>query len=416
LLTALKKNNSAFEFFTYSFLLLSFWFKFNCILYFDSIKVSEGDFDLSISNYDDATFIIIIVFVACMCSTFIKEFIVKKFIKDHKFTLSNSFIVFYKKHRVSILFLFIVFLILVWSTNFYYKIYSKGLVNNDILPLVEYFYSWSLTYGLAVLSSFFIYIDFLIFNKKKIFILGFFESFFTQINIFSRSFLLSFFAYARGFLLLSDIKNLKHYKMTAAKLLFVILVFFFLSIYLTTKIRSSQFYEYDKSAVPITLSSTFSEILSLSINRWVGIDALLSVSQSKNLSFNFFFSSLNEKKNIKTKSFYVENFFSRFDFSNFEKKNLNIVITPGIVAFLYYSGSALFIFFSIFILVLLCSAIEMLFYYFSSGNIILANVIGYALAVRFVHFGYVPLNTINFLLSFFVTFFFIFCLTKIIKR
>ena len=416
LLTALKKNNSAFEFFTYSFLLLSFWFKFNCILYFESIKVSEGDFDLSISNYDNATFIIIIVFVACMCSTFIKEFIVKQFIKDHKFTLSNSFIVFYKKHRVSILFLFIVFLILVWSTNRYYKIYSKGLVNNDILPLVEYFYSWSLTYGLAVLSSFFIYIDFLIFNKKKIFILGFFESFFTQINIFSRSFLLSFFAYARGFLLLSDIKNLKHYKMTAAKLLFVILVFFFLSIYLTTKIRSSQFYEYDKSAVPVTLSSTFSEILSLSINRWVGIDALLSVSQSKNLSFKFFFSSLNEKKNIKTKSFYVENFFSRFDFSNFEKKNLNIVITPGIVAFLYYSGSALFIFFSIFILALLCSAIEMLFYYFSSGNIILANVIGYALAVRFVHFGYVPLNTINFLLSFFVTFFFIFCLTKIIKR
>ena len=60
-LTAIKKDNSAFEFFTYFFFLLSFWFKFNCILYFNNIKVTEGDFDLTISNYDNATFIIIIV-------------------------------------------------------------------------------------------------------------------------------------------------------------------------------------------------------------------------------------------------------------------------------------------------------------------------------------------------------------------
>jgi hypothetical protein len=232
----------------------------------------------------------------------------------------------------------------------------------------------------------------------------------------SRSFLLSFFAYLRSFLLLFDVKKLKHYKMDIAKSLFVIFVFFFLSIYLTTKLRSSQFYEYDKSAAPVTLVSTFSDIFSLSINRWVGIDALLSVSQSKILSFNFFLSAFDEKKNIKIKSFYVKNFFNQFDFSKFEKKNLNIVITPGVVAFLYYSGSALFVFFSILVLVLLCSAIEMLFYYFSLGNIILANVIGYALTVRFIHFGYVPLNTINFFLSFFVTFFFIFFLTKIIKN
>jgi hypothetical protein len=416
LLTALKKNNSAFEFFTFFFLLLSFWFKFNCILYFDSIKVTEGDFDLSISNYDDATFIIIVVFAACILSSFIKEFIVKRFIKDHKFELSVSFIFFYKKYRVFILLLFFVFLILVWSTNFYYKIYSKGLVNNHILPFVKYFYSWSLIYGLAVLSAFFIYIDFSIFKKKQIFILAFFESFFTQMNIFSRSFLLSFFAYLRGFLLLIDIKKFKFHKMIVAKSVIVILILFFLSIYLTTKLRSAQFYEYDKSAVPVTLLSTFSDIFSLSINRWVGIDALLSVSQSKNLSFKFFLSSLDENENIKAKSFYIENFFSRFDYSKFEKKNLNIVITPGIVAFLYYTGSALFVFFSIIVLVLLCSAIEILFYYFSSGNIILANIIGYALSVRFIHFGYVPLNTINFLLSFFVTFFFIFFLTKIIKK
>jgi hypothetical protein len=168
--------------------------------------------------------------------------------------------------------------------------------------------------------------------------------------------------------------------------------------------------------VPITFSSIYSDIISLSINRWVGIDALLAVSQNKNLSFNLFLSAWQEEKNIKKKSFYIDNFFSRFNYTGFEKKNLNIVITPGIVAFLYYSGSALFVFFFIIFLILICLAIEMLFFYYSLGNIILANIIGYALSVRFIHFGYIPFNSINFLLSFLITFFIIYFLTKIIQK
>jgi hypothetical protein len=415
-LVALKKNNSAFEFFTYFFLLLSFWFKFNCILYFESITITEGNFDLAISNYDNATQIIITVFIACICSSFIKKFLIKKFIKEVKYEMNNSFIIFYKKYRIFNFILFLGFLILVWSTNFYYKIYSKGLVNDNISPLFKYFYSWSLTYGLAVITSIFIYIDFLIFNKSKIFIFGIFESFFSQMNIYSRSFLLFFFVYLRGFLLLINIEKFKFSKHIITKLILLILILFFLSIYSTTKLRSSQFYEFDKSAEQKTFISTFSNIFSLSVNRWVGIDALLSVSQSQNLSFNFFLSALQEKKKIKNKSFYIEYFFSRYNYSEFEKKNLNIVITPGIVAFLYYSGSALFVFFSIIVLILICSAIEMLFFHFSLGNIVLANIIGYALSVRFIHFGYIPFNTINFLFSFFLTFFIIYFLKKIIKK
>jgi hypothetical protein len=415
-LVAIKKNNTAFEFFTYVFLLLSFWFKFNCILYFESIKITEGNFDLAISNYDNALQIIITVFTACICSSFIKKFIIKKFIIEAKYEMNNSFIAFYKKYRIFNFFLFLGFLILVWSTNFYYKIYSKGLVNDNIAPLFKYFYSWSLTYGLAVFTSLFIYIDFLIFNKSKVFIFGIFESFFTQMNIYSRSFLLSFFAYLRGFLLLINIKKFKFSKHIVIKLIFLISILFFLSIYSTTKLRSSQFYEFDKSEDQITFISTFSNIFSLSVNRWVGIDALLSVSQSQNLSFHFFLSAWQESKKIKNKSFYIENFFSRYDYSEFEKKNLNIVITPGIVAFLYYSGSALFVFFSIIFLILICSAIEMLFFHFSLGNIVLANIIGYALSVRFIHFGYIPFNTINFLFSFFLTFFIIYFLKKIMEK
>ena len=415
-ITAIKKNKSAFEFFTYFFFLLSFWFKFNCILYFESIKVSEGDFDLIISNYDNATIIIIFTFMACICASFIKEFFINNFIKETKYEMSNFFIRFYKYYRVIIFSSWIGFLILVWGSNYYYKIYFKGLVNEGTFPLVKYFYSWSFVYGLAALTSILIYIDIIIFKKKIAFLLGIIESFFTQMSIYSRSFLLSFFAYLRGVLFLSNIKKLRFSKFTVVKIVFSILIIFFLSIYSSAKLRSTQFYETHKSGVPITLSSIYSDIISLSINRWVGIDALLAVSQNKNLSFNFFLSAWQEEINIKKKSFYIDNFFSRFNYTRFEKKNLNIVITPGIVAFLYYSGSALFVFFSILFLILICSAIEMLFFYYSLGNIILANIIGYALSSRFIHFGYIPFNTINFLLSFLITFFIIYFLTKIIQK
>jgi hypothetical protein len=415
-LQVIKKNNSGFEFFTYFFFLLSFWFKFNCILYFENIKVSEGDFDLTISNYDNASIIIICTFVACICASFIKEFIINNFIKDTKYKMSNFFIRFYKYYRVIIFSAWIGFLILVWGSNYYYDIYNKGLVYEGAFPGLTYFYSWSLVYGLAALTSILIYIDFIIFKKKIVFFLGIFESFFTQMSIYSRSFLLSFFAYLRGFLFLSKIKKLRFSKFTVGKIFILILIIFFLSIYSSVKLRSTKFYETDKSRVPITFSSIYSDIFSLSINRWVGIDALLAVSQNKNLSFNFFLSAWQEEKNINKKSFYIDNFFSRFNYSGFEKKNLNIVITPGIVAFLYYSGSALFVFFAILFLILICSAIEMLFFYYSLGNIILANIIGYALSVRFIHFGYIPFNSINFLLSFLITFFIIYFLTKIIQK
>jgi hypothetical protein len=122
-ITAIKKNNSAFEFFTYFFFLLSFWFKFNCILYFENIKVSEGDFYLTISNHDNATFIIIWTFAACICATFIKDFFVTNFIKETKYEMNNFFIRFYRCYRIVILSLSIGFLILVWGSNYYYKIY-----------------------------------------------------------------------------------------------------------------------------------------------------------------------------------------------------------------------------------------------------------------------------------------------------
>ena len=90
-LILIKKNISAFEFFFYLFLLLSFWFRFNCMLFFDTIKISEGDFDLKISNYDNAIFIIIITFISCICASIIRIKINKKLKPIKRLKINSKF-------------------------------------------------------------------------------------------------------------------------------------------------------------------------------------------------------------------------------------------------------------------------------------------------------------------------------------
>jgi hypothetical protein len=413
--TLLNFRLSAFEFFFYTFLLLSFWFKFSCILYFDKIIVTEGDFELSNNNYDSATIVIIFTFFTCIFASIIKKFYFKRFLNESSLELSKPFINFYTKYRAIILFLYIFSLLLICVINFKFKIYSKGLVNQDIPTYVNFFFSWSFTYGLSIITSLLIYIDFIIFKNKKYFVLGLFETFFSHMTIYSRAFILSIFAYFRGYYYLIEVSKTKISKSLLIKVLIFILIFFLLSFFIINELRYSNFNKKD-NLKPLKIETTIFEFVHLSVNRWVGIDGLLSVSQSKNISFDLFFSSLDEKKEIRKKSFYMNNFFKSFKYSENEDKNLNIVITPGLIAFLYYSGSIVFVCISLLLVILTCALIEKLFSYISGKNIILANLIGYALAVRFIHFGYVPYNTINYLLSFFITLLVIYFFTRLISK
>jgi hypothetical protein len=411
-LTLLRKTISAFEFFLGFFFLLSFWFKFSCILYFESVNVTEGDFSLLISNYDHSIIIIIFTFLAFIIGIFLREKIFDIAFKENNPKMNNDFIILYKKFRYVILFTIISILILFWSTNFYFKIYSKGIINTNLPILIRYFYSWIFVYGLSVLVSIIIFLDYSIYKNKVLFFLGFFETFFTNLTILSRSFVLFFLAYSRGFL--SIIKNKKNFIFNNffLKIFFSIIIIFF-SIKFVSDSRNIFFYD-NKDQKNITIQETFSEIVSLAINRWVGIDALLSVSQNKKNSFELIKSALKEKKEISNKSFYIQNFFKKFEYNKLNNEKLNVVITPGIVAFLYYSGSIIFVFFSIIAIIILFSLIEKIFFLLSGNNFILSNIIGFSLANRIAHFGYVPFNTLYFILSFIITLLLVFFLNKII--
>lgn len=412
-LTIIRKKTSAFEFFFGFFLLLSFWFKFSCILYFNEFEWElEGNFDLSVSNYDKTLIVIIFSFIAFIVGSFLRETILNKIFHEKKFKIKNYFLLFYKKFRFYILSFFIFSLIIIYYVNFNYNFYNRGSVNENIPIIIRYFFSWLFTYGLSVATSLLIYIDYFVYKNNKYFLLGVFETISSNITIFSRAFFISIFAYLRGFLYVINLKKINSNTLFL-KTILPILVLLFLSFHIVTQLRNINFVkeEYYK---PQTSEKTISEFLNLSVNRWVGIDALLSVSQNKNIGFDFFMSSLHEKKQFRNRSFYIDNFYQNFKYS--DKENLNVVITPGLIPFLYYTGSVTFVFISMIIIILFCSLIEKLFFLYSAKNQLLINIIGYAMAVRAAHFGYLPYNTINYLLSIFLTLLFVYILSIFIWK
>ena len=65
-------------------------------------------------------------------------------------------------------------------------------------------------------------------------------------------------------------------------------------------------------------------------------------------------------------------------------------ILPGLMAFLFYSGSYMFLFFSIILFSFFATLLEYLIYKSTNKNLIASGLIGMVIAYRFTHFGYLP--------------------------
>lgn len=428
-LIIIRKNINYFEFFFFSLLFLGFWLKPNIIFLIDhdTIGFTEGDiklFPYSYEAFNDSFLIIIIAFSTCIVGSFLREFLQNKINFDKKYKINIKFVKFYKNHRYKILSLYIVGLSFVWFVNFYFQIYAKGLINDQIPFLVKNFFAWNLNYGFSAITAILIYIDIYIYKKKKIIILGFFEAFFTNLTILSRAYLLLFLVYLKGFIDL--LKKFKiNFSLSKNFLINFILLLsiFIIGFFVVENARLKKFNNPPDDLNSIEYFSKYQiiknsmiKISSLATTRWVGVDSLLSVSNSKDKSINLFISALSEKKNHQKHSYYMKHFYKSFKFEDDVASNLNTVILPGLIAFLYYSGSYAVVIMGIIFFILLFSYIEFIFLKFSNNNNLLGSIIGFTLAWRLSHFGYLPLNTFQFLFSFLLTFIIVIAINKFVWK
>ena len=141
------------------------------------------------------------------------------------------------------------------------------------------------------------------------------------------------------------------------------------------------------------------------------------ISKKEILSKMFLLDSFKEKAKKTEPTFYEINFdLKTIDYSKQEYINIQGNTLPGIIAFLFYSGSYYFLFISIFIICIIASLIEYLAFKLSSKNLIFSALIGQVISFRLIHFGYLPHQSYLLFGTIIITIFLVYLTNFFIKK
>ena len=449
-------KSSYFEVFFSSYLFLGFWFKyvFSLILYdgkiYDSGQIKSTDID-------EVLIISIFITIICLISSFINKNLISKYLNKKNESKEKSFFEnFYLNNRILILLFFLLFISIVGFLNYQLGIHQRGfLYQTEIPPIIKNLTKWLLLFGLTTFSCFLIHVE--IKNLKKINIFSILivllEVFISYTSMLSRSFIIN----AVSLILPTyqqSIKLMKKYDNKFFVIFLIILFFTMASLYgvnhiraiklntlksewltansqkhsIKDKLQVKKIKEYNFEIPKTELKSnnlknedinnvkthdveaSASKIMNfIIINRWIGIDSLILIYNSEKKGFDLFFRSLNEKKKIGSDLTFYEN---EFGLSNvkvnieYGKTILKGNTLPGIITFLYYSGNLLFLFISLFVIIILCNYFEKFLKNITNNNLIFVCFISNMIATRLIHFGYAPKDTYLFITSVLLSVFF----------
>jgi hypothetical protein len=158
-------------------------------------------------------------------------------------------------------------------------------------------------------------------------------------------------------------------------------------------------------------AQTFSQIGRLIVDRWIGLEGVMSVSTYPDKDYKLLITTLFNK--LKPGELDVYSKMSQYEYN--PAIVYNFMCLPGIVAFLYYSNSLIFVFLMMAFLGLLLSGIDNLLHRFFV-NPFLSSLVGFYIANGMAQFGVSPRPLF---ISFFMTIsalFFIFIAERYYKK
>ena len=455
-------KSSYFEVFFSSYLFLGFWFKyvFSLILYEGIIYDSSYE-QVKSTDIDEILIIGIWIAIICLISSFINKKIIKKYFNKTNETTEKSFFEnFYLNKRILILLSFLIFVSIVGFVNYKLGIHQRGFLYHIEIPsIIINLTKWLLLFGFTTFSCFLIHVE--IKNQKKIniftIIIALLEVFVSYSSMLSRSFIIN----AVSLILPTyqqSVKLIKKYDNKFFVIFLIILFFTITSLYGVNHIRAIKLntlksewltansqkhsikdklqvkkikeynFEIPKTELKsnnlknedinkvrthgyhLNVEASASKIMNfIIINRWIGIDSLILLYNFEKKGFDLFFRSLNEKKKIGSDLTFYENEFGLSNVKvNFEygKTILKGNTLPGIITFLYYSGNLLFLFISLFVIIILCNYFEKFLKNITNNNLIFVCFISNMIATRLIHFGYAPKDTYLFITSVLLSVFF----------
>ena len=464
------KKASYFEIFFSIYLFLGFWFKyvFSLILYNGIIYDSNVE-QIPSKNIDEILVLGIYIALTCLFSSYINKRYKKKELTQNSNNLESSFFInLYLQNRITVLIIFLAFVILVAFFNLKLGIHQRGfLYDNELHSTIINLFKWLLLFGFTTFSCFIFHVEIKKLKKLNIFtiVIILIEVFCSYTSMLSRSFIIN-----SSSLLLpiyqQSAKLKKKYDIKIIMIFIMILCLATISIFGVSNIRiekvkivikeykeltekkliksnndlavqeklnnynfqipkkelennklnlkedsadslieqvaeevAKDFNDIDESKISKTSSKDV--INFLLINRWIGIDSLILVSSSKNKGYDLFFRALKEDKDFIDYTFYEKEFGLVDVKTNVDtgKTVMKGNTLPGIISFLYYTGSPLFLLLSIILIFIVFNSLENFLSYITGKNLIFICFISNMIATRLFHFGYAPKDSYMFLTS-----------------
>ncbi len=415
------KNSFFYENFISVFLYSGIWLNFSIkITFFDSIfPEGVGFFDYKPSSYDEVIYVCTISFLSIIFASFIRRKIFSQFnnsINNVKLNFSSNKILFCS-------FLFLLFTIIISFLNYKYSIHQRSLTAKiDLNFFISNFLKWFLIIGC---TTFFAYVINLLIDSKnklpKILILFHLVSeFIINISMLSRGMIFNSLSVAWGILQKKNYKNDNMFKFTYLILIFC---FFFLSIKIVGDLRiekKNKFHKYCNTqtifeVVPkssIKNSEVNNKYLKIFLSRLIGIEGVMAVQSLDNKGFDLIKNALKETTNSTNGISFFDSLKNDQRCTNEFSKSITL---PGIIAFLYYSGSLVFVAITLFLISILMCSIEKIMRYLLKEQLLFISLISQILAYRMWHFGFAPLNSIKLLLAIFSTIFLVYLINKFFK-
>jgi len=418
----LNNKISFSEFFLFTFLYLGFFFKYSISdIFYDIyildatnffVEMTKEDFDRE-AIFGKALIVSSIIFVNMFLAfRFLGKNLNIKNINNNSNQRLEKFI---SQNLIFYLVLLILLMLVLYAINYYFEIARRGDIENISInsKIFKFFFVIGFPYLICV-----IFVKG--FKSYKLgYLLLILESFFSTTSLNSRAFLVNQIPYF--IILFKKIKNKQFIFLS------LIICLGLLSIYMVnlsrinaaiekeikvTKNLPVEKYSYnplnqDADIKNYQINSAVKSI----INRWVGFDALVN-TLNKNYSIKIFLESFKEKE-IKSETFYYKKFLhgeENFKFFINSQQYSHSQLIPGLIAYLNFSNSLIFLFLSFCILILFVFLIEKLILYITNYSMLITSVLVFHIIFRLIHFGIVPINTLIYfgaILFFPITFFLI---------
>jgi hypothetical protein len=384
-----------FDAFIGVFLWLGFWLKFSVHTAFSGgrFNISVGNFDGAPESLDKVLLVVCCALAAILLARFMRQRWIFSYPQLMPEIAYSGLFAFYRQYRTAVLIGFVVSVLAVCITNAWFGIYQRGQVARVTLPFgLNGVYAWLLMFGMASVSAIILRFEFEL-NRNRYWIalsIAMLEVALSNASLWSRGMILNGSSLLYG--AAAQFSRSEHrLRLGRASLILVALVgFFAMSVLSVNWLRANAFY--DAHPEISTSEAVKQQTTLLFLDRWVGVEGVMSVVGSTHTGWDVFDEALAERFDTSANSFYDQHFITS-SYDNTLDDGVHFVSLPGYVAFLFYPGSYVFLFVAVFAFSVLAALLEYFVFRMGGNNLVFCALIAQVIAFRYTSFGYVPMQS-----------------------